>query len=94
MGYYIQGPLSGKGAHLVREYGATACSEKDARAALDSEDMVPVCVVDNGMFDAAALAYDKQEFDVFAGDTSGRPKRWYIMSRARAYELSGYKVKK
>jgi len=35
-----------------------------------------VCVVNNGLFDAAAFAFDEREFDAFLNDGSGRPKRW------------------
>lgn len=35
-----------------------------------------VCVVDNGAFDAAAFAYNEEEFVYFRDDGTTRPKRW------------------
>lgn len=91
MGYYIQGPQKGKGAYLERVYGAGWCSEETARSALTHPTIVPVCVVDNGPFEAAALAYSEEEFECFANPEDRRRKRWFLMDRAKAYELAGFK---
>ena len=45
-------------------------------------DMLPVCLVDNGMFTAAAIAYSPAERDELARP-DGRPKRWYMCSKAK-----------
>ena len=91
MGYYIPGPAVGKGECLVWYHGARARTEEEARAALLSDDVAPICVVMNGPFEAAALAYSEEEFDCFADPNDRRPKQWYVMDRAKAYELSGIK---
>lgn len=47
-----------------------------------------VCVVENGLFDAAGYIYSKQAFEdwTYIGDV--RPKRWLIYEHAK--KLSGY----
>ena len=37
-----------------------------------------VCLVDNGYFTAAAVAFDKDELMAFANTTDLRPKKWYV----------------
>jgi len=52
----------------------------DAFDTLDKDDIL-VCLVDNGMFTAAAVCYNKSEFDIFRLDNSGRPMKWYFIER-------------
>lgn len=91
MGYYIQGPERGKGKYLEDEYHAVPCNVHEAYLAVGHTSLVPVCVVDNGAFDAAAVAYSSEEFNCFADQLDHRPRQWYIMDRVKAYELSGIK---
>lgn len=37
-----------------------------------------VCLVDNGAFTAAGIAYDEREFNAFSRD-DGRPKQWFLI---------------
>ena len=43
------------------------------------EGMLPVCLVQNAEFSAAAVAYTESERDSFAHE-DGRPKRWFLIS--------------
>lgn len=45
-----------------------------------------MCVVDNGPFEAAAIGYDEKELDRFKRPDD-RPKRWLILTKAKAIEL-------
>jgi len=73
MGYYIPGPTVGKGAYLEKEHAALPCSPSLAWVALEHPTLVPVCVVSNGAFEAAAVAYNAVEFDWFIDPEDARP---------------------
>lgn len=65
MGYYIETPMNkGKAEYLVREYGAEEIEAFDWSDV--PEDKALICVVDNGPFEAAAVAYSEREFQAFA----------------------------
>lgn len=90
MGYFIHGPDHGKGEYLVQNHGATRVHQNTAALSMGEKENAIICVVDNGPFEAAAYAYDRGEFERFSIE-DGRKKAWYIMSRASANALTGYK---
>ena len=90
MGYYIQHPdgpthTHGKAQAIVTHYGAVIT---------DGPKMEPhkatICVVDNGLFEAAAFAYSPGEMEAFTLPEDTRPKTWLVMDWDKACELSGY----
>lgn len=48
-----------------------------------------VCVVENGFFDAAAIAYNQREFDVFNSPSDYRPKTWLNVPKDVITKLVG-----
>jgi len=50
-----------------------------------------VCVIDNGVFDAAGYAYDEDEMRVFLSPDHNRPRprQWLLVPEAKA--IVGYK---
>ena len=43
---------------------------------------LPVCLVDNGPFTAAAIAYDEREFNEFKNDENDfRLKTWFVVKK-------------
>lgn len=52
-----------------------------------TETHVPVCLVDNGMFSAAGVAYSEAEKNEFARE-DGRAKLWYHVEREKVREVS------
>ena len=92
MGYYIQGPNKSKAQYIVSEYDGKIVPAPEKFSDVPADKAI-ICVVDNGPFEAAAFAYDEREFDAFKGDENGhdrRPRKWVIMDRAKAIELTGY----
>lgn len=93
MGYYIEtGGVKGKGQWLVDNCGAKFLTGPP-NPGFD-EGMVPVCVVDNGAFEAAAIAFDVKELEEFAtspdhGDK--RPQQWFLVPIVKAIEHCGRK---
>lgn len=56
------------------------------------EDKCLVCLVDNGVFTAAGVAYSQREFDAFNQPDDSRPKRWYLVATDRVREVVGDKA--
>jgi len=40
----------------------------------------PVCLVDNGLFKAAGIAFDKRELEIFLNPDDHRPKDWFLVN--------------
>ena len=91
MGYYIETPYpTGKAQQLASLHGAVAVMRPKTYADIPPDKRL-ICVVNNGLFDAAALCYSEGEFKEFAacaGDS--RPRTWMLMDGEKAEELSGY----
>jgi len=84
MGMYFQGDQFDKGQDLVLNHGARHVSKEYAASVVNDEKLVPVCVIDNGAFEEAALMFSQAEFDYCSRPQDTRPKRWYIMDREKA----------
>lgn len=83
MGYYIPNdePIENKGAELTKL--------PDTFAEIP-EGKALICEVDNRIFKANGLIYSEREFDDFCHPEDVRPKRWFLMDKQKAHELSGY----
>lgn len=93
MGYYIEVPeKKGKAAQLVCLYGARIIGPAPVWCDIKPHEAV-ICVVDNGLFEAAGFAFDSQEFFYFKMP-DGRPKTWLIMDWKKACELTGFKERR
>ena len=91
MGFYIQGPTLGKAEHIVDNLGGTPATQEEATAAMNDSTKGVIVVVNNqGVFEAAAFAFNQKEFDDFVDPSDPRPKKFVIMDRAKAEEESGY----
>ncbi len=88
MGYYIQGPALRKGNFLVKEYNAQQISRP--LTFNPPKDKAYICVVDNGIFEAAAFCYNQREYEEFSLLSDKRNKEWYLMDLSLVKQLSGY----
>jgi hypothetical protein len=50
-------------------------------------DTLPVCLINNGFFTAAGIAYDDEELAAFADPTDPRQRRWYIVPKAELLKV-------
>jgi len=89
MGYYIQVPAhKDKAQQIVKLYGGRIIPYPLAFEDVPAHEAL-ICVVDNGLFEAAAFCYDQDEFQAFSYP-DGRPRVWVVIDRKKACELSGY----
>jgi hypothetical protein len=56
-----------------------------------SSDTLPVCLVRNSAFSAAAVGYQQGELEDFNDPADNRPTTWYEVSKAKLYEASDLK---
>ena len=78
MGYYLQTPEThGKAEFLCEEYGGEIINSQEAEELMnDLESTAVVCVVNNGIFEAAGYCFSENEFKAFSRPGDTRPKTW------------------
>ena len=87
MGYYVN-PRDGRSKEQwLAENTATNMSRR-APSSINAgpEGTLPVCLVDNMMFTAAAICYSQRELEDFARD-DGREKAWCFVPIAKLIEV-------
>ena len=82
MGCYVNPPDGDKYKWLL------ANGEETSRPCEITEAFLPVCLVDNGPFDAAAVAFSQREIEAFSQPTDFRPKWWFKVPREKLYTVS------
>lgn len=88
MGYYIETKEARrKAAQLLAEFPTI---KTQSRASFNTTSTnATVCVVENGFFDAAAVAYNQNEFEVFNDPNDPRAKTWLDVPRSVLESLIG-----
>jgi len=81
MGYYLEVPSPQQRFHkaktLCEIHGGIEISLEEAQSLIkDLENTAVVCVVNNGIFEAAAYCYSEEELQAFSRDDDHRPKTW------------------
>ena len=90
MGYYIQVPKDlYKANQIMALYDAEKINEPSSLSGIPVNEAV-ICVVENGLFDAAGFCYSERELQAFAYP-DGRKKTWLKMDRALAEKLTGFR---
>ena len=82
MGYYINPPGGDKLRWLQENGQETPPAWRDITAGY-----LPVCLVDNGPYTAAAVCYNREEFEEFSRPDDPRPRRWFLVKTARLLEV-------
>lgn len=89
MGYYIETPGTiGKANYIAQNYGGIVVTQSVAQSAIADAAKGVIVIVSNGMFEAAAFAYNQSEFDAFTQSDDHRPRTFLVMDRQLAKELS------
>ena len=93
MGYYIQcSAPTGKAREIIEKLDGIEISAAEAEMII-REDIggAVICVVDNGLFEAAAYCHSLREFQDFTRPDDDRPKTWLLVNdEARVQQLTGY----
>ncbi len=74
MGAYVNSPHDSKEEWLRKNWRSRAGSEPSFEHRPSGT--LPVCVVDNGLFTAAAICFSETEFKAFMDPDDPRPKSW------------------
>jgi len=87
MGYYVEVPENlNKAEQLHRLYGAELVLTPEN---FDFDgDYALICVVENGMFDAAGIAYDETARDEFNNPKDDREKTWLKLPKSVVKKLN------
>jgi len=88
MGFYIQGPKVGKGVFIKNEYGGEFVPQPESFDEIP-EDKALICVVNNGLFEAAGYCFSAEEFEAFVYPDE-RIRHWLLMDKDKAQKLSGF----
>ena len=89
MGFYIQGPINlGKAEWISGTYGESQLIPQPEKFSDIPEEKFLIIVVNNGPFEAAAVAYSEQEFREFTENASdNRPRKFLLLNKKITFEL-------
>ena len=92
MGYYIN-PKDKSKEQWLKENGTLSnkltCAEVIAKSNPGGSKILPVVLVDNGPFTAAAIAFSEREFEEFATPTDRRSKLYFLVEVEKLMEVCG-----
>lgn len=90
MGLYINPPTQSKEDWLAQNGSIVGEAPPTLIKSFDHvRTLLPVCLVDNGAFTAAAIAYDQREFDDFRRPDDHRRKLWFLVPVTKLCEVMG-----
>ncbi len=75
MGYYIN-PEVGSKEEFLEKHGIL---QRGAPRKHSVGGLTAVCLIDNGPFTAAAIAYCQEELEYFTSHKDSRPKSWFMV---------------
>jgi hypothetical protein len=86
MGYYIN-PNNTTKENWLKNHGVPLTSEGVRASLFEGSDYLTVCLVDNGLFTAAAILYCKEELESFTNREDFRPKRFFKVKKEDLIEV-------
>lgn len=91
MGYYVQTPGQNhnKAIRIAADNDGVLIHKPNHYSDIPDNKAL-IVVVDNGPFEAAALAYSEREFEEFTDVMDGRRKEYVLLDKSRAYKLAKY----
>jgi len=87
MGYYIQTGTNREKANVICEKYEGEIIKCPLCFSDIPDDKALICVVDNGIFEAAGYCYSESEFHAFNEASDHRQKIWLIMDKKKAESL-------
>jgi hypothetical protein len=92
MGYYIPCTENkNKVDQILASIPSRRISQEEAKSFIGTDKAV-VCVVDNGLFEAAAYCYNEGEFEAFTFPEDNRPKVWIVIDdKDKIEKITGFK---
>lgn len=92
MGFYIPcRENKNKADQILASIPSKIISQETAKSYVGTDNAV-ICVVDNGIFEAAAYCYNEKEFEVFILPEDIRPKIWLLIEdKDRVEKITNFK---
>lgn len=95
MGMYIETDSNkNKAEYIIKKMRGVRAPSADAAKRMASSIGIPVCVVDNGPFEAAGVCYSQKEFNAFTQPEDYRDKTWLIVPRQEIINYFGPSIEK
>jgi hypothetical protein len=92
MGYYVEVPENLNKAEQLKELYEAEILDTCPEWADIPDDKALICVVSNYTFEAAGLVDSERKYKAFQSSIEDdRPRKWCLMDRTLAEQLSGYK---
>ena len=88
MGFYINPENESKEEFLRKNGKLISQDEFETHLFTEEDTEIPVCLVDNGFFTAAGIAYSPRELQAFTRPSDDRPKRFYLCDISKVLEVS------
>lgn len=86
MGLYINPPGTTKEQWLINNAVGVQIPELAWSMHENDPEVIVVCLVNNVMFTAAGVAYNRNEFDTF-NTPDGRSKEWWVVPKEKIKEI-------
>ena len=91
MGAYVNPKGETKETFLTREGRKISCKRAIAHEP-GSEGCYAVCLIDNGLFTAAGIMFNKREVEDFTSPSDYRNKEFYLVSKEKLLSASNLEI--